>query len=128
MDTEKLQVEVHAEGLDLSVRSNEVRGTSSKSWGCNGAARPTCRLPGPVGQTLDDAVEHEEERGLQQHRQAATERIDALFLVELHHLFVQELTVLRSLVLLLELLDLRLQLLHCHHRLRALDGEGGETP
>jgi hypothetical protein len=36
------------------------------------------------------------------------------------------LTVLRALVLLLELLQFRLELLHRGHRLGALDGEGGQ--
>ena len=79
-----------------------------------------------VGQTTDDVVEDDQEGKLDEHREATTSRIHFFLFVETHHLFVELLTVLYALVLLLKLLDLRLQSLHGDHRLRALDGEWGQ--
>ena len=98
-------------------------------WGCS-AARPD--LSGLVldrkRQTLNHAVENEQERRLEEHRETAADRVHALFAVQLHHFLVEELTVFRAFVLLLNLLYLRLKLLHRNHRLGALHREGGQDP
>ena len=86
---------------------------------------------GQVVARLDEArrvaqhvVEADEDRDLDDDRQAGPERVDALVLVELHHLLVQHLAV--AAVLLLELADLGLQRLHAAHRLLLLDRQRHE--
>ena len=63
---------------------------------------------------LEHVVERDEDRDLEQQRQAGSQRVDLVLLVELHHRLLLSLLVV--LVLLLDLLELRLQLLHRPHR------------
>ena len=83
--------------------------------GCRKIADPAeeRRVPHLDGDE-QDLVEREEDRDLDQHRPAARDRIDLLLLVELHHRLLQA----HAVVLepLLQLLHLRLQLLHLGHR------------
>ncbi len=65
--------------------------------------------------------ERDEERDLEQQREARAQRVDLLALVEGHDLLVHALLVV--LVALLDLLDRRLQRLEALHRLHALEGE-----
>src|SRR5665811_1149650 len=60
-----------------------------------------------------------EDRHLQNKGETRPERTNLVLLVELHHLLIQGLFI--ALVLLLELLDLRLQLLHGPHALELPD-------
>ena len=73
---------------------------------------------------VQHAVQHDEDRHLDQEGQAPAERVDLVLLVELHQLFVELLPV--ALVLLLDLLHLGLEPLHLQHRLRALEGQRRE--
>ena len=66
-------------------------------------------------------VQHEENGHLHQEWQAATQRIDAVFLIKLQKFFVELLPIV--FVPGLNLLHFRLQLLHDHHRARALEGQ-----
>ena len=77
-----------------------------------------------VGEAVEHPVEDDEDRHLQQQRQAAAHRVDVVLLVELHHLLVELLPVV--LVLRLQLLHLRLEPLHGHHRPGALERQRGE--
>jgi hypothetical protein len=74
-----------------------------------------------VHETVDDPVHDDEDRHLQEHREAPAERVDRVLLVEGHHRLVESLAI--ALVLVLELLDLRLQALQRQHRAGALHRE-----
>lgn len=76
---------------------------------------------GSARKAAQHLVQHEEDGHLHQERQAATQRIDAVFLVKLQKLFVELLPIV--FVPGLDLLHFRLQLLHNHHRPRALEGQ-----
>ena len=69
----------------------------------------------------DGVVKPEEDRNLDHHRQAAGHRIDAVLLIERHRLLRDALAIVA--MLLLQLFDLRLQLLH---RFRGSEGFHGE--
>ena len=77
--------------------------------------------PGP--DATEHLVEDDEDRCLHEDRHTPTERVDAVLLVEGHHLGVQALAVV--LVLRLQLLELRLMTLHLQHRTGALQGQRG---
>ncbi|MPM16710.1 hypothetical protein SDC9_63091 [bioreactor metagenome] len=81
------------------------------------------RQPRPTGlaarRTVDHPVEGEEERHLDEQRQAGGHRVDALLLVELHRLLAEAVPIVR--VLLLQLLQLRLQFLHAASAVDLLD-------
>ena len=72
----------------------------------------------------------DEDRDLDEHRQAAAGGIDAVLLVELHHLFVHLAALgdvgLGLLILGPQSLDLRLELGHLGHGFRAAVGQGKE--
>jgi hypothetical protein len=70
---------------------------------------------------LEQVEEREEDRQLEQERPARRKRVDAVLLVEGHHLALHPLAIV--LVLLLDLLHLRLELLEGPHRLDLLDGQ-----
>ena len=67
-----------------------------------------------VGERAEHPVQADEDRDLQQHRQAAAERVDPVLALELLHLLRLALLVVR--VLLLDLLQFRRELLHFLHR------------
>jgi hypothetical protein len=92
--------------------------------------RATVRI---YGEHPQHVVKTDEDRDLQQHRQATTERVDPVLLLELLHLLCLPLPVVG--VLLLDLLHFRREVLHLlhrpdlvHERLEhdAADGEGQE--
>ena len=68
---------------------------------------------------LQHVEQRQEDRQLRHHREARGERVHLVLPVEAHHLLVEALLVV--LVLLLELLDLRLQPGHRLHRLELLE-------
>ena len=78
----------------------------------------------PSFEVLQDEVEREEDRDLDEHRQARGSRVDVALPVELHELLV--LLLLVALVLLLDLLHLRQEGLHPLHRVDLPDGERDE--
>ena len=85
------------------------------------------RAAGPAVADRDAAqhvVEQDEDRELGDHGDATAERVEVVFLVERHQLGVELLAV--SLVLRLQLLQLRLQSLHLDHRPRALERQRGD--
>ena len=75
---------------------------------------------------IEHLVQREEHRDLEQHRQAARDRVDLLLLVERHDLLL--LLGLVVLVLLLERLHLRLNRLHRRHAGKALLGDREHGP
>ena len=99
------------------------------SLGRGGARTELARHPPNVGTEVTGSarkaaqylVQHEENGHLHQEWQAATQRIDAVFLIKLQKFFVELLPIV--FVPGLNLLHFRLQLLHDHHRARALEGQ-----
>ena len=85
-------------------------------------------VQGRVGVVRVEPAQHveqaQEDGDLQEHREAAHERVGLLDLVQLHHFFLERLPV--TLVLLLQLLDLGLQCLHRPLGLDLLDEDGEE--
>jgi hypothetical protein len=75
------------------------------------------------GEAVQHPVHDDEHRHLQQQREARGHRVDLVLLVQLHHLFVELLSI--AAVLLLQLAHLGLQLLHLEHALGALQHERG---
>src|SRR5882724_7960492 len=79
---------------------------------------PEKGLPAQFDGADEHAVERKKYWNLHHHRQATGNRVDLVLFVELHRLRVQPLRIV--LVLLFELVDQRLELLHGLHRLDAL--------
>ncbi len=77
-----------------------------------------------LGEVAEDVVEGDEDRELQQQRQAGRGRVDVVLPVELHQLFLLALAV--GLVALLDLLHLRLVPLEGLHRVDLLHRERHE--
>ena len=91
---------------------------SMNSQPSGGDAATSCWKLSPV----EHRVEGEEDRQLEQQREAGGQRIDLVLAVEPHHRLL--LTLLVVLVLLLDRLELRLQGLHRPHRLICLKESG----
>ena len=87
--------------------------------------KPPRKLRSPVGRIVREAAQHEEQahedRQLEEQRQAAADRVDAVLAVQRHHLGLQLLVV--ALVLRLQLLQLGRDLLHAAHRAHLDDRE-----
>ena len=116
-------------GRDTEVHPEEAGLPEADRPGQRAAGRQVLHPDVPGGTRMladrlaasgEHAVERQEDRELEHQRQAPAQRVDLVLLVELHHLFVELLAV-PTLVLGLEGLDLRLQLLHLLHRARLLD-------
>ena len=92
---------------------------SSAAPNCSACSSLRMPLASPFAALLSSAEEREEDRHLQQDRQAGRERVGARVLVELHRLLGETLPVVA--VLLLQLLDLGLDQLHVAAGLDLLD-------
>ena len=103
-----------------SIEGGLVIGTFVANWF---TAQPdvVADVADPAGETVEHLVEHEEHRHLHQEGETTTQRVDVVLLVELQQLLVELLAVV--LVPGLDLAHLRLELLHHHHRARALEGQ-----
>ena len=107
--------EVDAEGLHRPATAHQAPvqlGLVRQILGLRDANHETRQFD-VSGQTVHDPVETDEDRSLQQDREAPAGRIDLVPFVELHHLLVHGLTI--AAVLFLKLLDLGLQLGHALH-------------
>jgi len=80
------------------------------------------KIADPPREATEHLIQHEEHRHLHQQRKTATQGIDAVFLVELEQFLVEFLAIVLEPGL--NLLHFRLELLHHHHRTRALEGQG----
>jgi len=100
--------EVDPHGVHLARMSAEALGEPHRMADVQRSCDPA--TVDCVRQATDDAVEHDQHRNLEQQRQEATQRVHAVFPVERYGGLVETDPI--ALVLLLELLELRLQALH----------------